>query len=53
MKAGRPLIGIFQKMCIKNLRGGSVRSDFKKLLHLVNVEKPPHTQLSAQRAREA
>ena len=31
MKSGRVLIGIFQKMRIKNLRGGSVRSDLKKL----------------------
>ena len=30
MKAGSALIGIFQKMGIKNLRG-SVRSDLKKL----------------------
>ena len=52
MKAGRASIGIFQKMRIKNLRGGgSVRFDLKTLvLHLGNVEKPPHPQLSAQRA---
>ena len=30
MKAGRALIGIFQKMRIQNLRG-SVRSDLKKI----------------------
>ena len=30
MKTGRTIIGIFQKMGIKNLRG-AVRSDFKKL----------------------
>ena len=41
-------------MRIKNLMGGSVRSDLKKnrLLHLGNVEKPPHPQLFAQRAPE-
>ena len=52
MKAGRALIGIFQKMRIKNL-GGSVRSDLKKtrLLHLENVEKTLYPQLSAQGAR--
>ena len=34
--------------------GGSERSDLKKtrLLHLGNVEKPPHPQFSAQRAPE-
>ena len=34
--------------------GGSVRSDLKKtrLLHLGNVEKPPHPQFSAKRAPE-
>ena len=53
MKAGRAQIGIFQKMCIKNLRRGSVRFDLKnRLLHLKNVEKPPPTQCSAQRACE-
>ena len=52
MKSGRALIGSFQKMRTKNLRGVSeVR--FKKktrLLHLGTVEKPPHPQFSAQRA---
>ena len=55
MKSGRALIGIFQKMRIKNLRGGGDgRSDLKKtrLLHLGNVEKPPHPQFSAQRMPE-
>ena len=53
MKAGRAKISIFKKMRIENLRG-SVRSDFKKtrLLHLENVEKPSHPQLSAQGACE-
>ena len=33
--------------------GGSVRSDKKtRLLHVGNVEKPPHAQLFAQRAPE-
>ena len=53
MNAEKCSIGIFQKMCIKNLRGVSeVR--FKKtwLLHLGNVEKPPHLQRFAQRACE-
>ena len=51
MQAGKVLIGIFQKMRIKNLRR-SLRSDLKKtrLLHLRNVEKPPLSQLSAKRA---
>ena len=31
MKAGRALIGIFQMMLIKNLRGGGYQLDFKKL----------------------
>ena len=42
-------------MRIKNrVGGGSVWSDLKKtrLLHLGNVEKPPHPQFSAQRAPE-
>ena len=54
MKSGRAKIDIFQKMRIKNLRGGSARSDLKKtrLLHLGNVEKLPHPQLLAQRALE-
>ena len=54
MKSGRAKIGIFQKMRIKNLKGGSVRSNFEKtrLLHLENLEKPPHPQFSAQRAPE-
>ena len=53
MKAEWAKIGIFQKMRIKHLRG-SVRSDLKKtrLLHLGDVEKPPHPQFSAQRAFE-
>ena len=51
MKAGRALIGIFEKMRIKNLRGVSeVRFKKTLLLHLENVEKPPHPQFSAQRA---
>ena len=51
MKSGRAKISIFQKMRIKILRGGSVRSDLKtRLLHLGNVEKPPHPQFFAQRA---
>ena len=54
MKAERALIGSFLKMRIKKLMGvNEVR--FKKktrLLHLVNVGKPPHPQFSAQRAPE-
>ena len=46
-------LGIFQKIRFKNLKG-AVRSDLTKtrLLHLGNLEKPPHPQLSAQRACE-
>ena len=51
MKAGRASVGIFQNMHIKNLRGVSkVRFKKTRLLHLGNVEKPPHPQFSAQRA---
>ena len=44
----------FSKDAHQKSEGGSVRSDVKKtrLLHLGNVEKPPHPQLSAQRACE-
>ena len=53
MKSGRALIGIFQKMRIKNLRGISeVRLRKTRLPHLGNVEKPPHPQFSAHRAPE-
>ena len=53
MKSGRALIGSFQKMRIKNLRGVSeVRFKKTHILHLGNVEKPPHPQFSAQGARE-
>ena len=53
MKSGRAKIGIFKKMRIKNLMGVSeVRLKKTRLLHLGNVEKPPHPQLSAQRAPE-
>ena len=53
MKAGRTLIGIFQMMRIKNLRGVSeVRIKKSRLLNLGNVEKPPHSQLVPLRARE-
>ena len=53
MKSGRAQIGIFQKMRIKNLKGVSeVRFRKTRLLHLGNVEKPPHPQLLAQRAPE-
>ena len=50
MKAGRAKNSIFQKMRIKNMRGGQW-GPFKKtrLLHLGTVEKPPHPQLSKQR----
>ena len=53
MKSGRAKICIYQKMRIKNLRR-SVRSDFKKtrLLHLGNLEKPPHPHFSAHWAPE-
>ena len=37
MKSGRAKIGIFQKMCIKNLRG-SVSSDLKKKLDSFTLE---------------
>ena len=51
MKTGMAWIGIFQKMRIKNLSGVSeVRFKKTRLLHLGNVEKPPHPQLSAQQA---
>ena len=53
MKARRAKIGNFQKMRIKNLSGVSqVRLEKTRLLHLGNVEKPPHPQFSAQRAPE-
>ena len=52
MKSGRALIGIFQKMRIKNLRGVSEVREKTRLLHLGNVEKPPHPHFSAQRAPE-
>ena len=55
---GRAQIYIFQKMRIKNLRGvRKVRFKKTRLLHLGNVEKPPHMrphpQLFAQRAPES
>ena len=53
MKAGRASIGIFQKMRFKNPRRVSeVRFKTTRLLHLGNVEKPPHPQFPAQRACE-
>ena len=53
MKSGRALIGIYQKMRIKNLIGGQWGPILKsRLIHLGNVEKPPHPQFSAQRAPE-
>ena len=47
MKSGRAKIGFFQKM---RIRGGVSEIRFKKtrLLHLGNVEEPPHPQFSAQ-----
>ena len=44
----------FPKNAHEKSEGGSVRSDFKKtrLLHLRNVEKPPHPQFFALRAPE-
>ena len=47
MKAGRAKIVIFQKMRSKTLRGevSEVRLKKTRLLHLENVEKPPHPQL--------
>ena len=51
----RARLSIFQKMRIKNLRGGRVSEvRFKKtrLLYLGNVEKPPHPQFCPQRAPE-
>ena len=48
LKFGRAKIGIFQKMRIKNLRGVSeVRLKKTRLIHLGNVEKPPHEASSA------
>ena len=54
MEAGRAIIGTFQKMRIKNLRGGVSEVRLKKTrpLHLGNVEKSPHPQLFSQRAPE-
>ena len=53
MKSGRALIGGFQKMRIKILRGVSeVRFEKTRLLHLGNIEKSAHPQLFAQRAPE-
>ena len=50
MKAGRALIGIFRKMRIKNMRVVTeVRFKKTRLLHLGNVEKPPHPQLDLLR----
>ena len=49
MKSGRAQIGFFQNMRIKNLRGVSeVRLKKTRLLHLGNVEKPPHPPFLAQ-----
>ena len=51
MKSGRTLIGFFPKVRIKNLRGVSeVRFQKTRLVHLGNVEQPPHPQFTAQRA---
>ena len=48
MKSGRAKIGIFQKMRIKNLMGGQLDPIKKtRLLHLGNIQKPSHPQLSA------
>ena len=45
MKAGRAKIDIIQKKRMKNLMGVSeVRIKKTRLLHLGNVEKPPHPQ---------
>ena len=55
MKTGRAKIGISQKIHIKNLRGcqWAPKLDSEtRLLHLGNVEKPPHPKLFAQRAPE-
>ena len=53
MKSGRPEIDSFQKMRIKNLMGViEVRFKKTRLLHLGNVEKPPHPDFSAQLAPE-
>ena len=53
MKAERAKIGIFQKKRVKNLRRvNAVWFKKTRLLHLRNVEKPPHPQLSAQRVVE-
>ena len=55
MKAGRPLNWYFQKDAYQKSEGRGVSNvRFKKtrLFHLGNVKKPPHPQLSAQRACE-
>ena len=53
MKSARAQIGSFEKMRIKNLMGVlEVRFKKTRLLHLGNVEKPPHPQFFAQRAPE-
>ena len=53
MEAWRAQIGIFQKMRVKNLKGGSVRSDLKNSTPSPRKRrKTPHPQLSAQRACE-
>ena len=54
MKSERASIGLFQKMHIKNLKGGVSEVRFKKtrLPHLGNVEKLPHPQFSAKKAPE-
>ena len=53
MNFGWIKIGIFQKNAHKKSEWGSLRSDLKNSTpSLGNVEKPPHPQLSAQRACE-
>ena len=53
MKSGRPEIDSFRKLRIKNLMGVSeVRFKKTRLLHLGNVEKPPHPDFYARRVPE-
>ena len=51
VKFGKAEIDIFKKMRIQS-KVSKVRFEKTRLLHLRNVEKPPHLQLFAQRAPE-
>ena len=54
VKFGKAEIDIFKKMRIQSKvsKVSKVRFEKTRLLHLRNVEKPPHPQFSAQRAPE-